>query len=1070
MTDHEPSAAFPAAPFLERLYTLRWLTSAACLAAIAFVLAMGTGRLTGLGDAVARFGDTTNGAGAPPPQVFDPRMQLWFGETDEAVLSYEAIEDRFVAEDFVMVAFDAGDDPLGVFGRDSLRSIARLTEAFERVPGVRHVRSLTSNPWIRWGEIEAGEEGLLISDLVEGDPGALTDDELVERMVAVIGAEAAAARVGQEAVARVLGAGTDFGEAIGEPRLLGTIVDEGAGITVIQVQVLRPVADEALAAEAAAQDPELGEMAPDLYSVQAQRAALRGIQHALSVELGRTVETDEFIALRERIAAMEPGDERAGWTRRLTDPTRAFMETPEGDTIRKWFDYEPAEVVDGEVVAWVDRADPKAPAAAPADFRPEPKTDATFRLGGIPLFELNFETVGMADAKYMGAMFGIIILLLILVFRNVAGVVAPMSVVFGSVAAMVGIAFSIGFLFNNLTMISPNMLTAVGIADAIHLVASWLVIRRTAPTKRSAIVETMRRNAWPVLLTSVTTSIGFFSLTVSGLAPVRMLGIMAGLGALVALVLSLTFVPAILSVMPHRPGGEARAAGAGIFTLDRSRRLVSALVGRQGPILAVTAAIAAVALFGVSRVRIDSDFRAMFPDDNRTMSDFAWIEDRLGGVGDLEIVFDGTRGEDRAPELTREERARMEALTVRRAASEAEPDLEALGEAEAAELARLEARDAAWQAARIGVDAAFLGDLDRFEARLREEMADPGSELAVVTDLFSPLDVLRKIHQVQNRNASAFYRTPGEADVPEEARVARAEYDEWSEEWSYTPPQSASSLVAQYYLQYENGAKPGENLATELSQDRTRFRMQGRVLQAPSDVQSAAFRRIEEIAAAEFPSLGARVDGELPGEARAAMTVSGKTLLFARTTKVFALGFIQSMSLALALITVMIGVLFRSWRLALVSIVPNLLPILVPLSVFGLLGRTLDGPAILVSSVALGVCVDDTIHVFTKFMRARRRGLDAEESLAHVFEEAGAAVTLTTVVLVIGFGTLMLSDFSPNVMMGSLAGAMIFLAWLADMAVVPLLLRMIARGEDRRASAPTSSTPAPAAAATPSLS
>ncbi len=1055
MTPPSPTSQNPgpeAGPFLQRLYGLRWVLSLAALAALAGIvlsLYLGGTRIARLGASVSSFGDTTNGVGAAPPPIFDPRMQIWFGEKDAAVASYAAIEDRFVAEDFVMVAFEELDEPLGVFSEKAMAAVARLTAAIERVPGVRHVRSLTSNPWIRWAEIEDGEEALVISDLVEGDPSELTESDRIERMAAVLGGEATVRMVGPEKFRAVLGPDVDPSQLIGEPRLLGTIVGENARTTVIQVQVLRPVADASLSEAALGADPGLGGITPDLFSIQAQRAALRGIEHALRVEMGLSVRTDRFHALVGEVEAMDDADERNAWRRKLSDPTRAFMIGPGGATVRKWFEYDP----NGEG-GWVDSADPSAPVTAPADFQPQPLSDYTFHLGGIPLFELNFETVGMADAKYVGAMFLIIILLLIAVFRSVAGVVAPMAVVFGSVGAMVGIAFCLGFLFNNLTMISPNMLTAVGIADAIHLVASWMVIRGTAATKRDAILETMRRNALPVLLTSVTTAIGFFSLTVSGLAPVRMLGIMAGLGALVALVLSLTVVPAILSLMPHHPGGSRQAAGAGMFTLKRSRRLVAWLGRSETPILGVAAVLAAVAIVGVARVRIDSDFRAMFPDDNEVMTDFGWIEDRLGGVGDLEIVFDGTRARVRPEGIGRGEQARLSELLIRATAATSGGEHEALSEEEIEELAELRDRDFAFQAARIGVDGEFLGTLNRFEARLREEMADPNSAMAVVTDLVSPLDVLRKIHQVQNQNQSSFYRTPGEEDVADGARVAKVEYDEWTEEWSYTPPQSASSLIAQYYLQYENGAKPGENLSTELSQDRTQFRMQGRVVQAPSDVQSAAFQRIEEIARTEFPILGARVDGRVVEGARAAMTVSGKTLLFARTTKVFAVGFIQSMSIALVLITLIIGFLFRSWRLALTSIVPNLLPILIPLSAFGLLGMPIDGPAILVSSVALGVCVDDTIHVFTKFVRARRRGFDAEEALAHVFEEAGAAVTLTTIVLVIGFATLTMSDFAPNVLMGSLAGAMIALAWLADMLVVPVLLARIARAEDAGAPAP----------------
>lgn len=1029
---------FPNPPrFLRQLYALRWPLSLAAVLGVMLALFVGTSRVGALGSSVASLGDTTNGATAPPPPVFDPRMRIWFGAEDAAVQSYDSIEERFVAEDFVMVTFEETEHELGVFAPEALAMVARLTTAFEKVPGVRHVRSLTSNPWIRWDEIEAGEEGLVISDLVEEDPSTLTERDLIERMIAVLGGEKAAARIGEAKVRTVIGPDSPLSDHVGEPRLLGTILDADANTSVIQVQILRPIADADLAAQALESDAELGAIAPDLFSVQAQRASLRGLEHALRVEMGRSALTSDGQALQARIAAMTDGESKAQWETAFLDPSTTFLTDPDGKLVRKWFDYDP----DGSG-GWVDLADPAAPVAAPADFKPTPKTDYVYHLGGIPLFELNFEVVGMADAKYMGLMFLIIILLLAIVFRSVAGVVAPMAVVFGSVGAMVGIAFALGFLFNNLTMISPNMLTAVGIADAIHLVASWMVLRQKAETKEQAILETLRRNAVPVLLTSITTAIGFFSLAVSGLAPVRMLGIMAGIGALVALVLSVTVVPLILSLVPHHPDSNKRVAGAGLFTKKRATRLVEFIRVHQGRILTTAAVLTVIGFFGLSRVRIDTDFRGMFPDDNHTMTDFAWIEDRLGGVGDMEIVFDGHRGETAPMPLPPEQRSRLDELKLRQAGAAEHGDLEALTAKETGELERLLALESKVRASQIGIDAEFLDTLDRFEHRLRTEMADPDSAMAVVTDLVSPLDILRKMHQVQHENDAAFYRTPLESDVPADLRTTTVEYDEWTEEWSLTPPQSGSSLVAQYYLQYENGAEPGENLATQLSPDRTQFRMQGRVLQAPSDVQSAAFARIEEIAREEFPLLGANVNGQVPEGSAASMTVSGKTLLFARTTKVFALGFVQSMTLALILITAIIGILFRSWKLALTSLAPNVLPIILPLSVFGLIGVPLDGPAILVSSVALGVCVDDTIHVFTKFIRGRRAGLDVDDALVHVFEEAGAAVSLTTVVLVIGFSTLLLSDFSPNVMMGSLASTMIALAWLADMLVVPALLRL----------------------------
>ncbi len=1021
------------------LYAWRWPLTAAILTFVAFVFASGAGRVGDFTSSLAGLHDPSNGSGNSPPMMFDPSMDIWFGESDPAVETYYEIEDRFVAEDYVMVTFQETDDPLGVFGRESLQTVARLTEQFLTVGGVRHVRSLTSNPWIRWGDIDDGhsvEKGLLISDLIEGDVSALSDDDLLVRMIAVLGAERAALRVGEERVRAVLGPDTLFADHIGEPRLLGTIVSETGDTTAIQVQVLRPRLDEAGLDAAFGDDPDARVAGPKLHSVMVQRSSVRGLEHFVRVERGLCVTTDDFARMSAEIDALPDGEEKDARRLELLDPTRSMIRVGDAPALRKWFEYTP--VAGG---GYVDRSDPMDPVEAPADFTPQPLSRYEFRLGGVPFFERNFEEVGLGDAKFVPLMFLALILGLALVFRRFAGVVAPLGVVFGSIAAMIGLAFSRGDLLNNLTMMSPNMLTAVGIADAIHLVAAWSHLRHEIGDRRTLITEVIRRNALPVSLTSLTTAIGFYSLTVSGLEPVRMLGSMAGLGTLFAYVLSMTLVPAILSLVPHKGVVPAKTGGIDPFNRERSDRLVRTIVARRVPILGAAIGVFLVAAYGLSQIEIDSDFRRMFPDDNKTMSDFHWIEERMGGVGDLEIVFEGIAASDDVA-FGADDAERLDALLMRElGAVEFPEDFDPLGPDDAAELTALADRESRWNAARIGVSPEFLGALDAFEGRLREEMADPANPISAVSDLLSPLDILRKMHQVQHENDAEFYRVPVSADVPDDIRPARLSYDEFTEEWSYTPPQTASQLMAQYYLQYENGARPGENLATQLSAKRTHFRMQGRVRQASSAIHRAAFERIAEIARTEFPVLGAAV-GEVGGspDAIANVTVSGKSVLFARTTHLFATGFVKSMLLALGLITLVIGLIFRSVRLALVSLIPNVLPIIVPISFFGLFDVSLDGPAILVSSVALGVCVDDTVHLFTKFVRAHDSGATAEEALAAAVHRVGGALTLTTVLLVVGFGTLLLSDFAPNFQMGALATVMIALAWFADFVLTTAAL------------------------------
>ena len=1051
----EPRATGDA--FAGWVYRLRWPLSVLVLVGVAFAARAGLGEVKSLTSNLHELGDTTTGLGAQP-LLFDPRMDIWFDGDDEGVLGYRKIEDKFVAEDYVIVAFEDDTSELGVFSRESLATIARLTREISRVPGVRHVRSLTSSPWIRSGKIlefdgeDSGARGLVISDLIELTPEQilspehLSDDEIFERMIAVLGARRAAERVGQDAVRRVIGSEASLDDHFGEPLLLGTIVDERATTTAIQIQVLRARVGEDRLDAVFGNESKRRAAAPALFSVQSQHAALRGIDHVLRVERGLAIRSEHMDGLEAWLATLPPGQERQRVRNELDDPTRNFVRGQDGELVRKYHEYE----TDGKT-GWVDRSNSNDVVHAPAEFQPVALSGYEFHVAGMPPFERNFMDVGMADAKYIVLVMLLICAMLIVFFRSVVGIVAPMFVVFGSIVAMMGAVIGAGDLMNNLTAISPNMLTAVGIADAIHLVSAWAVLRGRYSDRETLIVEVIRLNALPVFLTTITTAIGFYSLTVSQILPVNMLGYTAGLGTLVAYLLSMTVVPALLSLVPVRGGAKEGDAEQPSSDSDerstRSERLADWVLAKRVTILTVSGVLVAVTAFGMSRFAIDTDFRAMFPDDNRVMGDFHWIESRLGGVGDVEIVFNGmdTTTDLRAFDADRERLAELELAAL---GSEQHPEeFPVLSAEEDAELERLRATIATIERSRIGASAEFYAELERFERRLLDEMSEPGSALAVLTDITSPLDILRKINQVQNANRAASYRVPDAADVSDDARVARLEFEPWTEEWIHTPGQDAASLIAQYLLQYENGARPGENLSTQISADRRFFRMQGRAKQAPTTLHQRAFDRIAAIAEEEFPRLAGRVSSDVGGAPMSELVVSGKTVLFSRTPDKFVRGFIESMGLALVIITLLIALIFRSIPVALISIVPNVLPILMPLSVFGLRKTPLDGPTILVASVALGVCVDDTIHFFSKFMRARRRGMDMRASLTYVYSQVGRALTTTTVVLVIGFAGLVFSDFRPNYMIGSLAVIMFVLAWIADMFVTPALLSFLPRYE-----------------------
>jgi predicted RND superfamily exporter protein len=894
------------------LYRFRWPLTAAALAVVVAAVSAGAVRLGAFSDRITAL-DEAPGAD-PPPRIFDPRTDIWFDSEDSGLRAYYAIEDQFVAEDLVSIAFEERDEPWGVFSIKSLTAIAELSDAIAAIPNVRNVRSLTTNPWIRWGRASTEEEGLLIGDLFEKAPASYSEEQRLERMIAVLGAERAASVAGEDSVRALIGPDAQFSDYIGEPRLRGAVVSEDGHSAALLVQILRPRAPPERLAAAFADDPAGGEVGPTIRVMEKQRDALDAIEAVLAAE--------------ER--------------------------------------YE-------------------------------------LHLAGLPLFEREFLRVGLSDMAFVGMMFAVIGAVLLLIYRRVSAVVVPLMVVFASVIGMMGTVWAAGDLINNLTAIAPVMITAIGVADAVHLVTAYFLIRHRFESRDALIREVLRTNTLPVFLTSVTTAVGFFSLVTSELLPIRQLGYTAGVGTIFAYMLSITMVPALLSLLPMPKKGVAASSlgaappSANSLQSSLARRWTGWISARRAMIVVSTIAVAVVTAVGLGKLEITSDIRLMFPDDNAVIRDLHWTEARIGGGSDLDIVF-------YAPES----------------------DAEATGAPE-----------------RVAASERFLSQVDAFQRRVEDEASHEDSPLWVLTNFDSALAVLRKIHQVQNEDDAEYFRVPAENDISEDARLPVELYDDVLEETVTIPGQDASTLIAQYYIQYENGAKPSENLSSFVSADRRGFRIAARTRTAPSTTLLAAFARLREILTTEFPELAGSPEALARGEALTSVMFSGKQYLFTNMFRTFSNTLIVSLGLALSVITILIGFVFRSVRIAAVSLIPNVLPLLVPLGAMGLLGIPLDGPAVLVVTVALGVCVDDAIHFLTKYTKNRKKGLPVDESFNATFEQVGAALTWTTVILTLGFTVLAFSNFRPNMLVGLLGAIMIALAWVADLLVMPAFLSFL---------------------------
>ncbi len=157
---------------------------------------------------------------------------------------------------------------------------------------------------------------------------------------------------------------------------------------------------------------------------------------------------------------------------------------------------------------------------------------------------------------------------------------------------------------------------------------------------------------------------------------------------------------------------------------------------------------------------------------------------------------------------------------------------------------------------------------------------------------------------------------------------------------------------------------------------------------------------------------------------------------------------LEGLGIAILIIGVLMAGLFRDWRLVLISMIPNVFPLLLAGALIGFVGIELEAGVSIVFVIVFGIAVDDTIHFLSKFKLARNKGLSVEEALEITFMETGKAICLTTVILFFGFLVMLFSIHPPSVTIGLLISLTLLSAVAADLFLLPLLLRMALKGRE----------------------
>ena len=174
---------------------------------------------------------------------------------------------------------------------------------------------------------------------------------------------------------------------------------------------------------------------------------------------------------------------------------------------------------------------------------------------------------------------------------------------------------------------------------------------------------------------------------------------------------------------------------------------------------------------------------------------------------------------------------------------------------------------------------------------------------------------------------------------------------------------------------------------------------------------------------------------------RAEVFLTGKAYLFQKGTYFLVENLVWSLGLAILLISLFMAYLFRNFRMIIISLIPNLLPLLITAGLMGYIGIPIKPSTILIFSIAFGISVDDTIHFLAKYRQElQENNWQIKKSVYNSVRETGLSMFYTSIVLFFGFSVFIVSNFGGTVALGALVSMTLLLAMLSNLLLLPSLL------------------------------
>ncbi|TDR22358.1 efflux RND transporter permease subunit [Marinicella litoralis] len=638
-------------------------------------------------------------------------------------------------------------------------------------------------------------------------------------------------------------------------------------------------------------------------------------------------------------------------------------------------------------------------------------SDDDYHITGLPVAEDTFGYQMFVQMGISAPMAGLMIFLLLwYFFKNLKFIAAPMIVAMATVIMIMGAMIGMGYTVHIMSSMIAIFLMPIAVVDSIHIMSEF-VEKYQAESDRESVIRAVIADLFkPMLFTSITSAVGFFSLMLTPIPPVQIFGAFVGAGILLAFVLTIVFIPAYLVTLKKESLDSLRK-------LHHSKSKLSGWVKGMGQfsvkqhksVIVFFLSVFAVSIWGVLQIQINDNPVRWFKTDHPIRVADKVLNEHFAGTYDAYLV--------------------LQADTAA---------IESSFFADASVLAPLisshveEAKNSDMDFAQQLNEWLYWAEDQLFDAQ--DQLADDLEQFIALIDqtniqlaAFKSPDNLAYVAQLQSalQQSGLVGKSNSLTDVVKtvnrELRGGAAV--------AFDIPDSQAG-VAQALLQYQSSHRP-HDLWHFVTKDYTSTVVWVQLKSGDNQDMSAVVDYMAEHIANKPPNQLISIHW------------AGKTYLNKVWQEEMVAGMGMSLISAFVVVFLMMVLLFRSVLFGLLAMLPLTLTIAFIYGLIGWLGKDYDMPIAVLSALTLGLSVDFAIHFLQRARDIYAENQDFNLTMQMMFEEPAAAISKNAVVIAIGFTPLLFAPLMPYITVGFFLATIMAVSAMVTLLMLPAMLRAL---------------------------